>query len=151
MITQQELKSQLRYCRKTGLFFRKIAKIHKVKVGDIAGCKNTKGYIVISVNSKAYLAHRLAWLYVTGKFPEQVIDHINRIKHDNRWENLRDVSRNENALNVDVHRDSKSGVKGVSYKKGRNSCWQVRYKAKTLGYFKTIEEAKKFLESYINN
>ena len=143
MLSQKELKKHLKYCKKTGLFFRKVSISPSVKVGDLAGGINMHGYVTISINSKTYLAHRLAWLYVTGEFPKQVIDHINRVRHDNKWGNLRDVSMSENSLNGKVHKDNKSGVKGVSYKKGRVSCWQARVNKVTIGYFKTIEEAEK--------
>lgn len=76
-------------------------------------------------------------------------DHVNRNKLDNRKVNLRWVTASENAKNVGVHKDTKSGVKGVSYKKGRKSCWQARVDKKTLGYFKTIEEAENCIKQHI--
>jgi len=111
-ITQEEIKKILDYDKDTGLFTWKVSKAKRIKVGDIAGCVNGSNYIVMRINGKMYFAHRLAWLYVYGKFPDKNIDHINCIKTDNRISNLRNVTNSVNMQNQkQVKGYSKSGSK----------------------------------------
>jgi hypothetical protein len=98
-ITQEKLKEILDYNPDTGIFSWKVSKAKRIKVGSVAGCKNNLGYILIRIDGKIYLAHRLAWLYTHGDFPLNCIDHINQIKDDNRICNLRDVTVSENMQN----------------------------------------------------
>lgn len=116
------------------------------KIGSLAGTKTEDGYINIGVDKIYYRAHRLAWLYMEGYFPEHDIDHINGIRHDNRWCNLRHVSRSCNARNSVVRHTNKSGVKGVSWHKGKEK-WvsTIRYNGKQvwLGAFNKFIEAVK--------
>jgi hypothetical protein len=98
-ITQEKLKEILDYNPDTGIFTWKVSKAKRIKVGSVAGCKNNLGYILIRIDGKIYLAHRLAWLYTHGDFPLNCIDHINQIKDDNRICNLRDVTVSENMQN----------------------------------------------------
>lgn len=112
MITQEELKKQLTYDEKSGVFNFNINK-GGMKKGDIAGYTQKDGYIAISVNGKQYKAHRLAWLYVYGYLPNHHLDHINMIKDDNRLSNLREATRSQNHMNRSVYSNNKLGVKGV--------------------------------------
>ena len=96
MLTQSELKELLNYNPQTGIFTRKTHLNKHCKINDIAGHKTKHGYVTINIKSKIYYAHRLAWLYVHGEMPKNVIDHINRIKHDNSAKNLRWVTASEN-------------------------------------------------------
>jgi len=98
-MTQEELHQLLDYNPETGEFFWKVNS-RCIKVGQKAGyvCK-THGYEHIFINKKQYRSHRLAWLYVHGKWPEPEIDHINRVKTDNRIANLREADRSMNNLN----------------------------------------------------
>ena len=89
----------------------------RVKVGDVAGGVASTGYIMVGVEGKTYLAHRLAWLYVHGYFPENVIDHINRTPLDNRLCNLREVAYQCNTRNSSVQENNTSGVRGVTWNK----------------------------------
>ena len=146
-VTQNRLKELLDYSLETGLFKWKIAHSRRVHAGDVAGSLSPKGYILIGVDGCVYRAHRLAWLYVYGKFPEHYIDHINRIKADNRIENLRDVSitvNNENQKYAPSHNKS-CGVLGVSREKNHRR-WRAVIttggKQVHIGYFDTIEEAE---------
>jgi hypothetical protein len=59
------------------------------KAGDIAGVINEDGFVEIMINDETYLAHNLAWLMVTGVYPERELEHINGSRTDNRMENLR--------------------------------------------------------------
>ena len=115
MLTQEELKLKLHYDESTGVFTR-LASKKGVKVGDIAGYLRPDGYIEISINNKSYLAHRLAWLYVTGEFPINHLDHLSGIKNDNKWLNLREATQAQNLQNQTKPRsDNKSGYLGVYF------------------------------------
>jgi len=111
--------------------------------GKIAGYPH-KGYQRININGAHHRAHRLAWLYMTGEWPKEEIDHRNNEKNDNRFLNLREVVRNENAKNRLKSCNNTSGVKGVSYRK-ESGLWRVRImvdkKPIHLGDFKNIKEA----------
>lgn len=91
-----------------------------------------------------YLGHRLAWFYVTGRWPVEV-DHHNRVKGDDRWRNLRELSHPANCANVDVRRHSRSGVKGVYWEAARGK-WHAYIDRlqhrKHLGRFTTLAAAK---------
>ena len=142
-LTQKRLKELLHYDPLTGIPTWK-ADRQCVGVGDIAGSKDKDGYIVIKVDYKSYKAHRLAWLYVYGYFPENDLDHIDRIKHHNWISNLRETSKQCNARNTGNPKDNNSGVKGVGWRRA-NKKWQVRIninqKLKYLGYYKSFCEA----------
>ena len=144
MITQCELKEVLEYNHDTGVFTWLKSNGPRAKVGNVAGYKNCYGYICIMLRSKKYKAHRLAYLYMTGKFPENFIDHINHIKDDNRWTNLRDATNSQNQYNTKKPRTNKSGYKGVCWNK-RYKKWEskIKYMSKTihLGRYTTPQEA----------
>jgi hypothetical protein len=144
MLTQAEVKRLFDY-REDGELIRKVRTARCVQVGDVAGCLN-KGYKQTRVYGKSYKIHRLVWLYHHGYFPEHQIDHINRIKNDNRIENLREVSQVCNLRNCDHRKDNLSGIKGVSLR-GKGSKWQAQIqiskKKINLGYYDTLLEAAK--------
>lgn len=104
MLTQAKLKEILEYCPETGLFTWLIKISKKNNVGGIAGSKTTKGYTQIIIFGKNYKASRLAFFYMTGKWPMDEMDHINRIRNDDRWINLRDVTAKENVANSTRYR-----------------------------------------------
>lgn len=143
MITAAELKSLLKYNQDTGLFTWLVASSNRIRIGDIAGC-NKDGYILIRVNNILYRAHRLAWLYMTGSFPSQHIDHVDHIRSNNRWFNLRDVSQKENSKNMKKSKNNKSGVAGVRWCK-KDNYWRIEvkvdYKLITLGSRRDFFEA----------
>jgi hypothetical protein len=145
MIDYFKLTEKISYNKDTGIFTR--AKACKgSKLGKILGSKNKNGYLTLSFNSKLYYAHRLAWFYVYKEFPKGMIDHINGLKSDNRIENLRDVSSFENLQNSKLHKDNKSGYKGIWFHK-KNKVWRaqifVKGKKIPLGSHKTAEDAGK--------
>lgn len=113
-LTQDELKTQLDYDPSTGIFTRKTAHA-QMKIGDIAGVKTVKGYITISVLGVVYFAHRLAFLYMDGKFPEHHVDHINHVRDDNRFCNLRATTKRGNEQNRRLGKNNSSGFNGVSW------------------------------------
>lgn len=144
IITQEQLKKALHYNPEIGLFTR-IKAAQRVRVGDVAGCKTGKGYIKIMVYRKPYLAHRLAWLYVYGEWPEQ-IDHINHITNDNRIINLRSVTNQENHKNRSMHKKNTSGITGVCRDKATEK-WRAQIcangKVVYLGEFTNKSDAVK--------
>jgi hypothetical protein len=133
----------------TGIFIRRIRLAQRHQAGDRADFLITKGnntgYYRISFDSKRYMAHRVAWLYVYGEWPKQDIDHINGNPGDNRIENLRDVPNRINRQNMRRPRGpSQSGLLGVFMHK-ESGKWrariQVNMKAIHIGLFDTPEEA----------
>lgn len=162
MITQEYLKSILSYNPKTGLFKWKERSFKKECFSNswntrysnkTAGTlKESNGYVYISILKKNYFAHRLVWLYVHGEFPETGIDHINGIKHDNRFYNLRTANQSENCQNVKRAKISNksTGLLGSSYNKQAKkyiSSIQINGKRIYLGLFITAIEAHK---EYLN-
>jgi len=145
MITQSELKELLHYNPETGIFTRKTHLNKHCKINDIAGHKTKHGYVTISIKSKTYYAHRLAWLYVYGEMPKNVIDHINGNGMDNKIINLRDVTQSINIQNIlKIPSHNKSGLMGVSFYK-KTEKWRasltLNKKHFHLGLFKTPELA----------
>jgi len=137
MITQERLKEVLSYDPDTGVFTW-------LDSGKVAGLPHTKGYLRMSLDGGKYLMHRLAWLYVHGKFPDNQIDHINHGKKDNRICNLRDVTGSQNQMNRGVQSNSTTGIKGVYWIKNRNKYRaqiKVMGKITYLGYFVDKMEA----------
>ena len=86
-----------------------------VKVGDEAGWKATQGYLSVCIKGKQYRVHRIIWALYHGEFPEQDIDHINRITNDNRISNLRLATRSENMINRGRFKNNTSGIPGVAW------------------------------------
>ena len=112
----------------------------------IAGKNNENDYSYIKIDKKVYASHQLAFLFMEGKFPDTEVDHINGIKNDNRWVNLRKSNRYLNNYNTKVKKNSASGIKGVFFNKKANlyfSTIRVYGKRIHLGYFKTKEECAK--------
>jgi len=138
-LTQQQLKELLFYCPETGKFTRKTSR-GLAKKGNEAGHMKQDGYRVIGIGGGFFSAHRLAWVYMTGEWPICQIDHVNRDRADNRFENLRLATPAENAGNKRAL--SASGYKGVYWYKGR---WDAKIyqggRGKHLGRFDTPEEA----------
>ncbi len=145
MITQEQLKQLLDYNPNTGLFTRLTNKASYWSIGDLAGNLNKDGYIEICTNSSVYLAHRLAFLYMTGKFPEVDTDHIDTIRHHNWWSNLREATKSENGQNLKKAKKNNlsTGVLGVYIRKDGFIYSKIKINRKQyhLGYFNSIEEA----------
>lgn len=146
MVTQERLKDLLRYDPGTGLFYWLQDRGGR-KAGDQAGCRK-RTYLVISVDDVIYRAHHLAWLYVTGRWPNPFVDHRDLNKHNNAWSNLREATKSQNMANIGRIKSNKSGLKGVSryragesYGKPWQACIGVSGKSRHLGHFATKEEA----------
>ena len=145
MITQSILKEHVHYDPDTGIFTRVKRSANAIQVGDVAGgLSKSNGYLVFHVLNKLWLAHRLAWLYSYGEWPEHQIDHINHNRTDNRLINLRAVTHQENAHNKSLLPKNTSGFNGVSWAKDRNK-WRTQIevfgKVIRLGSFEHIEDA----------
>ena len=140
-LTAKRLREVLNYNSETGVF---TAKIHAARRrrGEIAGCRKRPSWW-ISVDGTRYQAHRLAWLYVYGKWPLNEIDHINGNKVDNRINNLRDVTKSINLHNKKAaNSQNKLGLRGVSpYEKNYLATVNVNNKRIYSKSFKTPEEA----------
>ncbi len=142
-MTQDELKSLLHYDADTGMFTRLTTTNNKHRIGDIAGSLDA-GYIRLKLNGKTYRAHRLAWLYVYGYEPINLIDHIDRDTANNRIANLREATSAENQQNRNKQNNNTSGFTGVHLEKRSGkyvSYIKINYKRKWLGLYTTAEEA----------
>lgn len=148
MITQEELKELLEYQRDTGVFIWRIASGARAKAGATAGAFDTYGYRQIQIKKRLYLAHRLAWLYEFGYWPEKTIDHINGIKDDNRIDNLREVSMQQNKQNLKgaTKSNKTTGILGVYAVPSKRNPYAAQIglnkKKIHLGRFPTLELAK---------
>lgn len=144
LVTLERLKELLAYDPATGIFTWKIRRRNQIRPGTIAGKSvNDEGYHKIFIDAKSYSAHRLAWFYMTGLWPN-FVDHINGIKTDNRFANLRDVSNSENQQNQrKAHKHNLSGFLGVSSKGIGQFSANIRLNGKQhyLGTYPTAEAA----------
>jgi hypothetical protein len=156
-LTQEYLKEALHYNPDTGVFtwnerplshFKNIhwwnnwnSKYANKEAGHI---DKRDGYLSIMLNSKLYKSHRLSFLYQEGYFPENQVDHMDRNRSNNKWDNLREASSMCNQQNCNISKNNTSGVTGVSWKK-RSNKWESRIminsKYKHLGYFLNFNDA----------
>lgn len=144
-LTQEQLHALLTYDPTTGDFFWKTSGRGRRDITKPAGTVNkTTGYVHIMMNGKRHQAHRLAWLWMTGSFPALDIDHIDHVRANNRWSNLREVDNAENQKNQSRRMDNTSGYQGVSWHK-QSRKWQARVmldgKNIPFGYYSTPEAA----------
>ncbi len=145
-LTQEYIKKRLSYNPETGLFTWGVPRRGGFKAGEIAGCIDSQGYVAIRICGGVHRAHRLAWLYMYGKYPKHQIDHINRIRTDNSIKNLRDVPQSINAKNCNIRSDNKTGVTGVKLLKATglyNATIHIGGEVIRLGSFKTLLSAAK--------
>lgn len=142
-LSADQLREIINYDPESGMFTWRIPR-RKIRVGEIAGGVGSYGYWYIRTHGKLYGSHILAWLYMTGEWPSEDIDHRDTDRSNNRWNNLREASRAENLRNARAHRDSKAQFKGICWNKQRSK-WVakicVNYKQINLGLFETPQEA----------
>lgn len=139
----KRLKELLHYDLTTGIFTWRVWRKNQIIPGAVAGY-NQNGYIVIEIDGRPFKAHRLA-IYYTGKYwPENNIDHINRIKGDNRRSNLREVSSMYNARNSGNYSHNLTGVRGTFFcrtRKKYGALIRVGGKSYTLGFYNYLDNA----------
>jgi hypothetical protein len=140
---QSYLKSILSYDPETGVF-RWITPRSGINVGDRAGSINGDGYRVIMIDKKNYPVGRLAFLYMCGYLPAYDVDHWNRDRSDDRWENLREATRGQNMMNGNLRTDNISGHRGVNVH-GPTGKWRAYItangKRRHLGLFSSFDLA----------
>ena len=130
-LTNSELKDNLKYNPDTGDFTWVNDRARGIKSGAIAGWNRPLNYKSIRLNGVTYLQHRLAWLYMTGEFPINEIDHINRDGLDNRWSNIRAATSRQNNENRSVN----TKFIGVSWDKLNNKWFVYSPKIKGAGCY----------------
>lgn len=145
-ITQDELLLRYFFNPEIGCFYR----IRRGEIGKAVGYYGKK-YATLNVKGRSYLIHRLAWLYVYGELPEGDIDHINGDPKDNRIQNLRCATRQQNCWNRKKAANNTSGFKGVSFCK-RTGLYVAQAKQDgrvvVLGRFSTPEDASEKYEDF---
>lgn len=152
ILTQAALKELLDYDQDTGVFRWRVNRNGLIRAGSIAGGKsavykeNGRVYyrLQIKISCKLHLAHRLAWLYVHGEWPESQIDHINGNPLDNRIANLRQATPKQNSENRRLNANNTSGYRGVNwYARGKKWCAHLQHANQQvhIGYFDCPHEA----------
>src|ERR1700731_3343750 len=143
-VTGSLLEMFLDYDPETGIFTRKLSTNPWGGAGTIAGALNEEGYTTIGLRGARLRAHRVAWVWMAGEWPEADIDHINGIRTDNRFCNLRQATRSQNLQNMGLKPSNKTGHKGVHFCNQRQKyVVQIKVDKKTtcLGRFQTLQEA----------
>ena len=104
------------------------------------------GYLVGEFLGRRYRAHRVAWALHYGKWPDGEIDHMNRVKDDNRIDNLRDCDHLTNTQNRGLNQRNRTGHRGIGLTKAKRKPFRVQLKIKgqkhCFGSYATLEEAK---------
>ena len=135
-LTQDQLKQVLHYDPDTGAFTW-------LRSGLVAGrARGGRGRVRITIDGQQYKAHRLAFLYMTGRWPVDQIDHINRDNSDNRWVNLREATSSQNRVNIIKPYASKWGRGVRPCKKGFSAHISISGVQVQLGHYKTQLEAQ---------
>ncbi len=113
------------------------------------GSLDPSGYMRMWIKSKLYYVHRLVWLLFNKDWPSDQIDHINGVRTDNRIDNLRMATHDQNMQNrKSAHSNSLTGVLGVSFT-GTSYRARIYKNNKTIciGNYSTLQEAS---EAYLN-
>ena len=144
MITAEQLQDRLDYDPQTGEFtwIKSMGRVDRT--GRVAGTVAHNGYIHIGIKTdgkkKLYLGHRLAFLWMTGKWPPNEVDHINGERSDNRWCNLRLATRRQNCCNKAVRKNNKAGITGVWFDTA-NQKWACSVDHRWGGRFHCLAQA----------
>ncbi len=138
-LTQEVLKQSLHYAPETGVFTWLVRPIEHFKNAHHMRVHHAKwahkeagavipshGYRIIKMFGKSFKAHRLAHLYMTGKYPTLDIGHENQVESDNRWANLQEVTDTENMRNRKIPSDCKTLIMGVTYRLRDRNPWQAK-------------------------
>lgn len=120
------LKSLLRYDPESGQFTWLVRRGNRA-AGAPANSVDGKGYIRVKIDGFDYRAHRLAWFYMHGVWPSDQIDHIDLVRKNNAFTNLREANNSFNGANRRPASNNKSGFKGVMYDTKRKK-WRAAIK-----------------------
>lgn len=138
--TAEQARAVISYDADTGLFTR----INSPKQVVTAGWRDYKGYLKVEVLGKRVFCHRLAWLLTHGHWPDGEVDHVNGSKDDNRMQNLRVCTHQQNNHNQRARITNSSGVKNVSWHRKAGK-WHVQvclnYQIHHGGLFADISDA----------
>lgn len=151
-LTATRLRELFNYDPKTGIFTRRIdaGRWGQIKAGTVAGGIDSEGYIAIRIDGCLHRCHRLAWLYMNGEWPRQMIDHRDGIRSNNIFDNLRDASRQTNQENMHGPMSSSTtGFLGVHFHKAAKkyeAFINVNGKKKYIGLFESAQSAS---EAYL--
>lgn len=141
MLSHKRLTELLDYDPVTGIFIRKISISNRTKVGEVAG-SISKGYRQITVDGIRYEAHRLAWFFHYGHWPNGIVDHEDHDGLNNRIKNLRDTGKQGNSANSLRNQNNRSGYKGVSpFRKSFRATIRVNGRLQHLGCFSDPKDA----------
>jgi len=135
-LTEEYVKSRILYDEQTG----EVRWLNGPRKDQKIACIGNHGYIVIRLQKKLYLLHRIVWLYMTGSWPQEEIDHKDNVRTNNRWANLRECSHRQNTQNKSPHGKLS---KGVIYTDGKFRASIYCGRVFRLGNFDTEEEASK--------
>lgn len=154
-LTHEYLKNILKYNPNTGDWIWLITKNNNSALkNQKAGTINSVGYRVICIDKKFYLSSRLAWFYMTGKWPLKQMDHKDTNRSNDIWDNLRLATNGQNTCNQKIRIDNKTGTKGVFFRKDTKK-YSVRVtidnKKINLGCYNTLEEARAVRQKAANN
>ena len=149
-LTAEHLRRILLYDPHTGLWkWKERGKGKPLKPDWWPGTKMAKGYYAIGISRWPRYVHRLAFLYMTGKWPSEEVDHIDGDRSNNRWANLREATHSQNKQNTGRRGHNTAGFRGVYHH--RDGGWVARIKIGekrvSLGYFATPEEASRAYET----
>ena len=147
MITQKQVKELFNYDPETGILTWRIKPANRVKIDNVVGCLDNKGYRRTTIDGKVYLNHRISYLHYHGYLP-QFIDHKKGMS--NKINNLRKCTSQQNNQNSKLCRRNTSGVKGVSWHKSSEK-WvahlSINGKDQYLGCYDDIKEAESVVKA----
>lgn len=145
-ISLRRLRAILRYDPETGIFsWLQSPKNTRIQIGDRAGYTGHRGYRWITADGRQYQEHRLAYFYMSGRWPKQV-DHRDGNRSNNSWDNLRRATDSQNQANKRLTSKNSSGYKGVTARKfvsGVRYIAQISHRKRCfhIGIFDTPEMA----------
>lgn len=143
-LTAERLREILAYDPLLGTFTRRVTLGIRAQKGWRAGSLNPHGYRRITIGGVKYYEERLAFLYMNGEYPKDIVDHKDLVRDNNSWENLRESTHSQNHANEKKRSNNTSGHKGVYFRKDTNKWFAAithQYKFISLGNFSTPEEA----------
>lgn len=142
MTSYEEVRELFRYDPETGDVYWRVYRSSKTPRGAIRSDRG-RGYYSVRIMQKQYALHRIIWLWMTGEWPKNHVDHINGNPSDNRWCNLREATPSQNQRNHRISSRNTSGFKGVH--RTANGKWRamIRHGGKKvhIGIYDKPDEA----------